>query len=45
MLAVWVVYRSPATNWIGFTLVTASIGTTLLALLGDQVAQGVVHWT
>jgi hypothetical protein len=36
MLAVWVVYRSPATNWIGFTLVTASIGTTLLALLGDQ---------
>lgn len=36
MLAVWVVYRSPATNWIGFTLVTASIGTTLLALLGGQ---------
>jgi hypothetical protein len=36
MLAVWVVYRSPATNWIGFTLVTASIGTTLLGLLGGQ---------
>ena len=34
ILAVWVVYRSPATNWIGFVLVTASIGTTLLALFG-----------
>ena len=36
ILAVWVVYRSPATNWIGFVLVTASIGTTLLALFGGQ---------
>lgn len=37
ILAVWVVYRSPATSWIGFTLVTASISTTLLALFGGQV--------
>ncbi len=36
ILAVWVVYRSPATNWIGFVLVTASIGTTLLALFGGH---------
>jgi Ion channel len=36
ILAVWVVYRSPATNWIGFTLVIASISMTLLALLGGQ---------
>ena len=36
ILAVWTVYRSPATNWIGFVLVTASIGTTLLALFGGQ---------
>lgn len=36
ILAVWVVYRSPATNWIGFTLVTASISITLLALFGGQ---------
>jgi len=37
MLAVWVVYRSPAANWIGFVLVTASISTSLLALFGGQV--------
>jgi Ion channel len=36
ILAVWVVYRSPATNWIGFVLVTASISTSLLALFGGQ---------
>jgi Ion channel len=36
ILAVWVVYRSPATNWIGFTLVTGSIGMTSLALFGGQ---------
>lgn len=36
ILAVWVVYRSPATNWIGFVLVSASISTTLLALFGGQ---------
>jgi Ion channel len=36
ILAVWVVYRSPATNWIGFVLVTASISTTLLALFGGH---------
>jgi len=36
ILAVWVVYRSPATNWIGFTLVTASLSTTILALFGGQ---------
>ncbi len=36
ILAVWTVYRSPATNWIGFVLVTASIGTSLLALFGGQ---------
>jgi hypothetical protein len=34
ILAVWTVYRSPATNWIGFVLVTASISTSLLALFG-----------
>ena len=37
ILAVWTVYRSPATNWIGFVLVSASISTTLLALFGGQV--------
>jgi predicted small integral membrane protein len=36
ILAVWTVYSSPATNWVGFVLVSASIGTTLLALLGGQ---------
>ena len=36
ILAVWTVYRSPATNWIGFVLVTASISTSLLALIGGQ---------
>lgn len=36
ILAVWVVYRSPAASWIGFTLVSASIGTTLLALFAGQ---------
>lgn len=36
ILAVWVVYRSPAVNWIGFTLLTASIGTTILVLFGGQ---------
>lgn len=34
ILAVWTVYRSPASNWIGFVLVIASIGTSLLALFG-----------
>lgn len=34
ILAVWVVYRSPATSWIGFVLVSASISTSLLALFG-----------
>ena len=36
ILAVWTVYRSPATNWIGFVLVTASISTSLLAIFGGQ---------
>ena len=36
ILAVWTVYRSPATNWIGFVLVTASISTLLLAIFGEQ---------
>jgi len=36
ILAVWVVYRSPATSWIGFVLVSASISTSLLALFGGQ---------
>jgi Ion channel len=37
ILAVWTVYRSPATNWIGFVLVAASISTSLLAIFGGQV--------
>lgn len=37
ILAVWTVYRSPATNWIGFVLVTASISTLLLAIFGGQM--------
>jgi hypothetical protein len=37
ILAVWTVYRSPATNWIGFVLVSASIGTSLLALFGGKL--------
>jgi Ion channel len=37
ILAVWTVYRSPATNWIGFVLVSASISTSLLATFGGQV--------
>lgn len=36
ILAVWTVYRSPATNWVGFVLVTASISTLLLAIFGGQ---------
>ena len=36
ILAVWTVYRSPATNWVGFVLVTASISTLLLAIFGEQ---------
>lgn len=36
ILAVWVVYRSPATNWVGFVLVSTSISTSLLALFGGQ---------
>jgi hypothetical protein len=36
ILAVWTVYRSPATNWIGFVLVSVSISTSLLALFGGQ---------
>lgn len=36
ILAVWTVYRSPATNWIGFVLVTASISTLLAAIFGGQ---------
>lgn len=36
ILAVWTVYRSPATNWVGFVLVSASISTSLLALFGGQ---------
>lgn len=36
ILAVWTVYRSPATNWIGFALVSASISTLLLAIFGGQ---------
>ena len=37
ILAVWVVYRTPAINWIGFILVTAAISTSLLAIFGGQV--------
>jgi predicted small integral membrane protein len=36
ILAVWTVYRTPAANWVGFVLVSASIGTSLLALFGGQ---------
>lgn len=36
ILAVLTVYRSPASNWIGFVLVSASISTSLLALFGGQ---------
>ena len=36
LLAVWTVYKTPATNWIGFALITASISTLLLAILGGQ---------
>lgn len=36
ILAVWTVYRSPATNWIGFVLVSASISTSLLAIFAGQ---------
>jgi Ion channel len=36
ILAVWVVFRSPAANWIGFVLVAASLGSSLLVILGGQ---------
>jgi len=36
ILAVWTVYRSPATNWIGFVLVAASLSTSLLTIFGGQ---------
>ncbi len=36
ILAVWTVYRSPATNWIGFALVTISISTSLLTIFAGQ---------
>ena len=34
ILAVWVVYRTSATSWVGVTLVTLSISASLLATLG-----------
>lgn len=43
ILAVWTVYRTPASNWIGFVLVTASISTSLLALFGGQTQ--LLVWT
>jgi hypothetical protein len=36
ILAVWVVFRSPAANWVGFLLVAASLGSSLIAILGGQ---------
>ncbi len=36
ILAVWTVYRTPASNWVGFVLVTLAIALTLLAIVGNQ---------
>ena len=36
LLAVWTVYRTPASNWIGFALIAASISTLLLASFNHQ---------
>ena len=36
ILAVWTVYRTPATNWVGFVLVTLAIALTLFAILSNQ---------
>jgi hypothetical protein len=36
ILAVWVVFRSPAANWLGFVLVAPSLGSSLLVLFGGQ---------
>ncbi len=36
ILAVWVVFRSPAANWIGFVLVAASLGSSVLVIFGGQ---------
>ena len=36
MLAVWVVYRTPAINWIALILVTLAVGATFLASFANQ---------
>ena len=36
ILAVWVVFRSPMANWVGFALITLSISTSMLALFAGQ---------
>jgi len=36
ILTVWVVFRSPAANWVGFVLAAVSVGTSLLAIFGGQ---------
>ncbi len=37
MLAVWVVYRTPAINWIALILVALAVGATLLASFANQL--------
>ena len=36
ILAVWTVYRSPATNWIGLVLAVLAIGSTIFSALNSQ---------
>jgi Ion channel len=36
ILSVWVVYRTPAINWLAFVLVALSVGTNLIANITDQ---------
>ena len=44
ILAVWVVYRSPAVNWIGFVLAAPAILLTLLAeFAGINLLQSLAH--
>jgi hypothetical protein len=38
ILAVWVVYRSPAVSWIGLVLVVLAIGLSLSATLTHQTS-------
>ena len=37
MLAVWVVYRTPAINWIALILVALAVGATFLASFANQL--------